>query len=138
MRSLTGRIEPLGAFAYVTVMATSFQVDTLRAQGMPCPAPKQYAALIDTGASCSVLDSSIIASFGLTLAGQTLVHTPSTGPQYESRNQYAACLFLIDTTLDPGEGVAFYNVAAIESHLVSEGFAAIIGRDIPVALHPDV
>jgi hypothetical protein len=130
MRNISGRIERQGAFAYATVMATSFQVAALKAQGLAYPAPQQIAALIDTGASSSVLDTSVISSFALTLTGQTLIHTPSTGSQYESRNQYAASISLIDPTLDPRQGIEVYNIAVIESHLASEGFLAIIGRDI--------
>jgi hypothetical protein len=62
--------------------------------------------------------------------GQTLIHTPSTGSQYELRNQYAACFSLIDPSLDPSQGIKTFNVGAIESHLASEGFCAIIGWDI--------
>jgi hypothetical protein len=40
-----------------------------------------------------------------------LIHTPSTGSQYESRNQYAASISLIDPTLDPRQGIEVYNIA---------------------------
>jgi hypothetical protein len=130
MRSITSRIEQHGAFVYPMLLAPCYQVDALKVQGLPFPGPQQIDALIDTGASASVLDSSIIASFGLTLAGQTLIHTPSTGSQYELRNQYAASISLIDPSLDPSEGIAVFTVAVIEAHLAAEGFLGIIGRDI--------
>lgn len=130
MRAVTGRIERQGLFIYPMILPTRFQVDALKAQGLAYPPPQQVAALIDTGASASVLDPSVIAALGLTLAGQTLIHTPSTGSQYEQRNQYAACISLIDPGLDPSRGIKAFNVGVIESHLASEGFLALIGWDI--------
>jgi len=86
-RSITGQLEPRGAFIDSTIMATHFQVSTMKTMGLVCPAPVTVRTLIDTGASGSVLDPSVISQLNLTLVGSVLVHTPSTGSNYATFNQ---------------------------------------------------
>jgi hypothetical protein len=130
MRTIIGRIERQGPLVYPMVTASHYQVSTLRAQGLTAPPPQQIAALIDTGASATVLDASIIASLGLTLVGQTQIHTPTTGSAYEIRSQYAASVTLMDQSLPPSQGLRTFTIGAVESQLATEGFLALIGWDI--------
>jgi hypothetical protein len=61
-----------------------------------------------------------------TLVGSVLVHTPSTGSNYATFNQYVPAFFsLIRSTDQP---LSLFGV--FESHLASEGFLAILGWDI--------
>ena len=130
MRVIQGKIELSGPFIDVKVMATHFRVTTLKNMGASYPAPIEIRALIDTGASGSVLDPVIVSRLGLTLVGQISVHTPTTGSEYETRNQFDASILIIDTTLPPNQGTESFTVGVIESALASEGFLAIIGWDI--------
>jgi hypothetical protein len=82
--------------------------------------------LVDTGASSSVLDSTVITRLGLIQTGRPLVHTPTTGSNYEEREQYDVSFFLGSLP----EDIASFTVGAIRSDLASEGFLAILGWDI--------
>src|ERR1043166_8706181 len=62
---------------YITVSATRQQI--LKNQAQPVPPPVLARALIDTGASHTVIDNSIVAALGLIPTGVVQVLTPSTG-----------------------------------------------------------
>ena len=126
MGSIAGKIESCGPIVEVTVMATPFRVAILKAQGQPVPAPATIRALIDTGASASVLDATIILRLGLTSTGSALVHTPSTGEAYKEMNQFDVSLILGHPHPDP----AHFTIGVFESHLASEGFCVLIGWDV--------
>jgi hypothetical protein len=59
MGSIAVKMESCGPIVEVTVMAKPFRAAILRAQDQPVPAPATMRALIDTGASASVLDATI-------------------------------------------------------------------------------
>jgi hypothetical protein len=126
MRIIRGRIESQGPFVDATAMATSQHVARLKAAGRPVPAPVTVRTLVDTGASGCVLDFGIIARLGLIQTGRTKVHTSTTGPGYEERDQYDVSLFLGSL---PGQ-VASFAVGVVGADLASEGFVAILGWDI--------
>jgi hypothetical protein len=126
MRTISGRIEPRGPFIEATVMASPQHVDQLKALHLPVPSPAIVRALVDTGASSCVLDSGIISRLGLIQTGKTLVHTSTTGQNYEERDLYDASIFIGDSL----QGFAMFTVGFVRSDLASEGFLAIIGWDI--------
>lgn len=126
MGRVVGRLEPRGAFIYVKVMASPQFVAKLKAAGRPFPAPSTILALIDTGASISVVDSTIIGGLGLVTKGPTPIHTPTTGAAYQQKLQYDASLTIGRTS----RGSATFVVNVIGADLASEGFLAILGWDI--------
>ena len=107
-------------------MASPQLVTKLREAGLPWPQPVIVRALIDTGASGSVLDRSMIAQLGLISKGTTSIHTPSTGSAYETREIFDASVILGPDAPRP----LVLTVAFIESDLASEGFLALIGWDV--------
>ncbi len=123
MRSLTGRIEPKGPFLFVTAMQTTQYVERAKAAGITPTAPMNVRALVDTGASSSALDATVIQSLNLIQTGRTQVHTPSG---YGERDQFDVSLFFGSV---PGD-VKSFTVSIISSDLASEGFLAILGWDI--------
>jgi predicted aspartyl protease len=126
MGHLTGKIERQGPFIDVTVMATHQRVSSLKAAGLPFPQPQTIRALIDTGASCSVLDRNVSTALGLAPTSTTLVHTPSTGSNYAMRDVFDVSLTLGASKPDP----ATFTLGVIASDLASEGFLALIGWDV--------
>jgi hypothetical protein len=126
MRSKAGPITDQGPFIDLTAMTPPKYVQQLRKAGRPVPSPATIRALIDTGASASALDVTIVSRLGLTVTGRTLVHGSTSGDDYEERDLYAVSLYLGS---QPGE-VAEYTVNAVATHLASEGFFALIGWDI--------
>lgn len=126
MRSIVGRIERAGPFIDLTAMAPSKYVELLRKQRSPVPAPRTVRALLDTGATESALDFGLINHFGLTPTNRIKIHTPTTGSEYEERDQYGISLYIGS---QPGE-TAEYTISVIGAGLASEGFLAIIGWSV--------
>ena len=123
MGAISGRIEKQGPFVEMTVMPSEERVERLKANGRSFPAPATVRALIDTGASCCVLDHRIIARLGLEATGKIPIHTPTTGSAYEWRETYDACLVLGQDQPEP----CVATVEVVGSDLASEGFFALIG-----------
>ncbi len=85
--------------------------------------------LIDTGASCTCVDPSVLTQLGLTPTGSASVNTPTTGDQPAIANQYDVSIWI------PGSPGALplihQTIAVVESKLLArQGFHALIGRDI--------
>jgi hypothetical protein len=93
----------------------------LTQQGKPVPKPVAGNALIDSGASITAVDDSIIRSLGVQPVGIATVHTPSGSAQ---QNQYPVKFIFPRTGLPP-----LNAPQAIGSVLQSQGIVALIGRD---------
>ena len=90
MQSLTGLIRQCGPMIYVKVMQTNQRVEALKRSKKNFSSPLTVLGLIDTGASISALDKTVIHALGLEPKGQVSVHTPTTGTAYEKRWCYDA------------------------------------------------
>lgn len=98
--------------------------------GQQPPSPQQMTALIDTGASCTSVDSSVIAALNLQPTGTVMVVTPSTGNKPHQTSQYDAAL-LIPGPTSQSAPLFFPTIAVIAADLLQpQGFHALIGRDI--------
>lgn len=102
----------------------------LASANQPVPQNIPIRALVDTGASCTCVDPSILDKLQLTPTGTVLVNTPSTASQPHAAFQYDVQIII------PGGSAAHAplwlpNVAVTASELVSQqGFHALVGRDI--------
>jgi hypothetical protein len=126
MPTLTGSIGPWGPTINVKVMQSNQRVRALKQAGLPFSSPCVVVGLIDTGASLSALDASIIASLGLAPRNVVSIHTPSTGAAYEKRLTFDALVVLGET---PGKPLS-KTLNVISCELASQGFMALIGRDL--------
>ena len=99
----------------------------LQRANLPIPAPVSIRGMVDTGASITVIDSSVLLALGVDSTGTTPVHTPSTS----SGSPHIANLFDVSIALvHPTMTRAFSAVAVIEVPLAHQGIQALIGRDI--------
>ena len=73
----TANLMPEGPVIDVLIGLPGSLMDMLRSQGSPIPGPVAVKALIDTGASSSVIQPSIIQQLGLQPIGMVGVNTPS-------------------------------------------------------------
>lgn len=99
----------------------------LTAARQPIPAPVPITGLIDTGASCTSIDVSVLRQLAIPSSGQTQIHTPSTQagvPHYA--NLYDISIVLVH----PSISRTFSAVPVTESQLIHQGIQALIGRDI--------
>jgi hypothetical protein len=91
----TLQLDPANGPVLTVVIGVSVaRGDALMTAGQPVPAGISARALIDTGASCTCVDPSILAKLALTPTGTVSVHTPSTGPAAHLAEQYDVSLII--------------------------------------------
>lgn|SRR5574337_2095263 len=102
----------------------------LEAAGQPVPGGIPIRALLDTGASASCLDPSVLGQLGLTTpTGSTLVHTPTTGSTPVSADVFDIGLLIPGA--EPSHVPLVLPTVPVTRHDFSaQGFLALIGRDI--------
>lgn len=100
----------------------------LTAANQLVPNPIQIRGLLDTGASNTAIDPSVLTALGLTPTGTALVNTPTTGNAPQTVDQYDVG-FVIP---GPDGGHLFSQILPVIASelLASQGFHALIGRDI--------
>jgi aspartyl protease len=101
----------------------------LAAAGQPIPPFMPIRGLIDTGASCTCVDPSVLSTLGLSPTGSVTVNTPSTGSSPHTADQYDVSLMIPSGTPTPPLFVQNLAVMCAEL-LAAQGFHALIGRDI--------
>jgi len=101
--------------------------EALRQAGRPLPEPVVVSALIDTGASGTVVDPAVIKKLQIPATGITHIGTPSTGAGSHPCNQYDAAVAII---LESGQLHVVENLAVVEAELAQFGFEALLGRDV--------
>lgn len=98
----------------------------LRRAGRSIPAPVVVDALIDTGASGTVVHAPAIASLGLQVSGFANVHTPSTAGVSVRRPKYDVGLAVMDAKANFLIG----SRPVIATDLSGNGVEALIGCDV--------
>ena len=104
--------------------------DALKTAGQVSPNPIRARALIDTGASCSCVDPTILQPLGLAPTGSQSVITPSTGPQGHIANQYDVCIMIIKSAQQYLLVPSLPIVEAVLHLPPVQGIQALIGRDV--------
>jgi Aspartyl protease len=99
----------------------------LQAQGLPAPSPQNIRALVDSGASCTCIDPTVLAALGLQATGKTTMSTPSTGIVPVEADTFDVSIIIPAGNQQPlVRGV----MSVISSELIHQGFHALMGRDI--------
>jgi hypothetical protein len=101
----------------------------LSAERQPIPNLAAIRALVDTGASATCVDISVLRGLNLTPTGRTKINTPSTGSQPVDADQYDVSLIVPAALNQAPLSVGTLPVISAEL-LSSQGFHALIGRDI--------
>ena len=130
MPHFTLQIAANGPLLTVYIGVSHAKRAALIAANQPVPAIQQIQGLVDTGASNTCADPSILQSLGLTPTGQASVNTPSTGNTPHVADLYDVSVFV------PGSNptqlpLIVPNIPVLCSELLqSQGFHALIGRDV--------
>jgi len=128
MPHFTLPILPAGPVMDAWVGVSEARRVTLVSLNQPVPNPVQIRALVDTGASSSCVDPSVMTTLALTPRGQVQMSTPSTGTTPHTADQYDVSIFIPCGT-NPPLVRRTVGVACVEL-VASQGFHALIGRDI--------
>ena len=78
MPHLTLRISPQGPILRAAIMVSTSRHEMLVAAGQSAPVPHTIEALIDTGASISGVDPTVLSALGLTPTGTAEVVSASS------------------------------------------------------------
>jgi hypothetical protein len=101
--------------------------EALRLAKQNIPPPVPVRALIDTGASCTNIDPTILKSLQIPSTGTVPCHTPSTtSGKPHIANQFDVSLTLVHSLITR----TFHAVPVVEAELLHQGIQALIGRDI--------
>jgi hypothetical protein len=128
MSHFTLQIGPNGPLMDAFVAVSEARRNALTAAGQPIPNVIRIRALVDTGASGTCVDPSVPQGLGLTPTGSTSMVTPSTGATPHTADQYDVAIVVPCANAPP---LVFQTVpVACVELLASQGFHALIGRDI--------
>ncbi len=129
MPHFTLQISASGPIVNAIVAVSQPRAAALKAAGGTIPAPVTIRALIDTGASSTCIDPSVLTQLQLPQRGATMVNTPTTGATPVSIAQYDVAL-----VIPAGKGdqpLVFQTIPVIACELLqAQGIHALIGRDI--------
>jgi hypothetical protein len=129
MSHFTLQIEGGGPILSASVSVSEPRLAALKAAGRAIPQPVAIRALVDTGASCTCVDPTVLNTLGLTPTGSVSVNTPSTGATPHDTYQFDVALLI------PGPSnsspLVFQTIPVVSAELLAaQTFHALIGRDI--------
>lgn len=102
----------------------------LKAAGQDIPKPMSVRGLIDTGASGTCIDPSVLTALGLTPTGVVSVCTPSTGTTSIQKEQFDVAI-MVPPAVQTHAPLIIHNIPVLAAELLqAQGFHALIGRDI--------
>ena len=111
------------------IVGASFpRILALQAEGRIAPPVQKIRALLDTGASCTCIDPTVLVALDLQPTGKTLMTTPSTGAIPVEADTYDVCIIIQPSGNQQPLMRAVISVCA--SELVHQGYHALMGRDI--------
>ncbi len=132
MPYFTLQIGPGGPVVDAVIAVSAARHSAILAANQTPPLPVPVRALIDTGASCTCVEPSILQQLQLTPTGQGLVYTPTTGATPVACAQYDIGILIPSG----GGGAAHFAIpnlmvaAAQPASLQQQGIQALIGRDL--------
>jgi predicted aspartyl protease len=124
MPILNGTQSANGPVIELFVGLSIHRYTALQQANVQAPPPIFARALIDTGASCTAVDPMVIQRLALPATGTAAVHTPSTGGNPHTCNQYDVSLWL------PSAQNIKFTIPVIESRLAALGLDVLLGRDV--------
>lgn len=130
MPHLAGQLTPWGPLINVIVNVSAPKMEALNKAGQPIPPPAVAKLVVDTGASLTSIDCTILQQLGLTPTGVVPIHTPSTvaGTPHNA-NQYDVSLVIIGQV----PGTVVFNspaTAVIDGEFKAQGIDGLLGRDV--------
>ena len=116
-------LATMGPIVEVIFAPTQAAVQAIQNAKQPIPPPIKAVAMVDTGATSTVITPQIAQHLGLQPVGQISMVTPTTNNPIVS-NQYAVDLHF------PINGVQVRNIIVTEAGLIGQHIQCLIGRDV--------
>lgn len=129
MPHFTLPLSPLGAVVSGAVLVSTARLAMLVAANQPAPTPQNVTALIDTGASISAVDPTVLAALGLTPTGNAQIFSSTTGAAGVSVPTYDVCIGIYAAR----QGDLHYISATVQvtaTNLKAKGFGVLLGTDV--------
>lgn len=134
MSSINTVTGPNGPVVLAFIGVSKHAEQALKSAGLVVPNAIPAQFLVDTGASGTLIDPSIISPLGISPKGYTAMHTPSTGGTPIMAPIYDVSLIFASTTPQDGVGPLqipyVRTISAISSSMTGQGIAGLIGRDV--------
>ena len=123
-------VSPHGPLFNAAVCVSEARRTALQAANQPIPNWHSIRALLDTGASHTCLDPSVLTALGIPPHSTIQVLTPSTGNTPHQTEVYDVAILIPGATqTDPPHILPTIAVAGCDL-LQAQGYHALIGRDI--------
>lgn len=129
MAHFTLQIGQDGPMLSAVVGVSQARADALTKAGQSIPKPVPIRALVDTGASCTCIDTAILKGLGLSPTGTVSVVSPTTGAIPHPADQYDVGL-LIPPAAPHHAPYILSTLPVTATDLSIQGLQALIGRDI--------
>lgn len=130
MPHFTLTISPQGPLLNATVGVSQARQKALFEASQPIPNPVSIQAIIDTGATLTCLDLSVLQTLGLSPTGTAEINTPSTGISPAVVDQYDVSLLIPGAQGEIPLLIEVLPVVCVEGLRASQNFHGLIGRDI--------
>lgn len=130
MPHLSGQVTLWGPLINVLVGVSGPRGAALTAAGQPIPAPVVARMVVDTGASLSAVDCTILQQLGLQPTGQIALHTPSTQGVPHSANQFDVSLTIYGAVPGSLPVYAAQALPVVDGSFKPQGIDGLVGRDV--------
>jgi predicted aspartyl protease len=111
------------------VMISSAREKVLQDAGQNVTSPRTIRGLIDTGASISCVNPTVLTALGLTPTGEAEIHTPSTGQTSVRVDTYDVRIAILAGRAGDLHFIS-ETIQVTATDLTAQGIDALIGRDI--------
>ena len=129
MPHFTLPLDDKGPILNVLLTVSEAREAALVKLGQGVPEGVVAKGLVDTGASCTCVDPSVIQSLEISPSGEARMFTPSTVDGAVPTYQYDLGLYIYAQTVENPYKVR--NLPVVEAPLLQQqGFHALIGRDV--------
>lgn len=110
---MTHEVVAAGPIIDVTINLSAARLDAMRAANVPLPQPRTARALIDTGASCTCVDPSVLEALGAEARTSIPMRTPPTGMTPATVLQYDVSIRIDHPTAPFAKEFTAVPVAAV-------------------------
>ncbi|MEG9861734.1 MAG: hypothetical protein V6Z81_04430 [Parvularculales bacterium] len=133
MSHFSVQITEKGPILWAYVGVSAHRHKALRDAGQPVPNHRVANILVDTGATSTCIDQSVINQLSIQPTGVGFINTPSSGDTPHMVNVYD-----ISMTITGADGTSPHKISTLrvnESNLHASGIDGLLGRDVLSRCH---